>query len=326
MQDHPQIPPLIERHMSVFMPYALRRVKAVGSAGTRFAYYTDADTAMKILDTGTIWMRQAACMNDYMEVQHGIDCLVAAWNGDDGKRLKDSLEKRFQGIVQEVADWFNGWQHDLRFRTFVTCFSEHAGPGHENEDHLGRLSMWRAYGRGAGVALIIKQDPFWSTDTSLGLYTSPIAYLDDKGFAAEFKGLVDSIEANASYLDEIKHEGVRNALEVALSAAVVSVKHPGFHEEREWRIVRTPNSPFRCPLQTVSRTIGGIPQPVLLLDLKDRPPGLVGITPPALIDRVIIGPTVFPLAIKEALLTQMEAANIPDAKDKLHISFVPLRA
>jgi len=42
---------------------------------------------MKILETGTIWMRQASCMNDYMEVQHGTDCLAAAWNGEDGKRL-----------------------------------------------------------------------------------------------------------------------------------------------------------------------------------------------------------------------------------------------
>ena len=58
--------------------------------------------------------------------------------------------------------------------------------------------------------------------------------------------------------------------------------------------------------------------------LKDRPPGLVGITPPALIERIIIGPTTFPLAIRDAMLAQMEAAGIADAKEKLHISFVPL--
>jgi hypothetical protein len=54
MQGNPrQLQPQVERHMSVFMPHALRRMKAIGEAGTRFAYYTDADTAMKILETGT---------------------------------------------------------------------------------------------------------------------------------------------------------------------------------------------------------------------------------------------------------------------------------
>jgi hypothetical protein len=311
--------------MSVFMPHALRRLKAISSAGTRFAYYTDADTAMKILETGTIWMRQSSCMNDYMEVQHGTDRLVAAWNGDDGKRLRDMLEKKFPGVVKEVWDWFNGWQHDLRFRTFVTCLSEHAGPDLESEDTLGRLSMWRAYGRGSGVALIIKQEPFWTTDMSLGLYTTPIAYLDDKGFASEFKLLVDGIIANDAFLDEIKRDGVRSALQMAFSAAVVSVKHPGFHEEREWRIVRTPNFPFPCPLKTVNRTINGVPQPVLLLALEDRPPGLVGITLPVILDRIIIGPTPYPLAIRDALIAQATAAGVQNTEGKVINSFVPLR-
>jgi hypothetical protein len=196
----PQLPrtldPAVERHMSIFMPYALQRMKKLGADGTRLVYYTTADTAMKILETGTIWMRQAACMNDYMEVQHGLDCLASAWRGPDGEHLKKLLEKRWPGVVQEFVDNFNRWQSDLRFRTFVTCLSEHAGVGAEYEDKFGRLSMWRAYGRGTGVALVIKQDPLWAADTSMGLYTTPIAYLDDATFAAEFKALVDGIEAN----------------------------------------------------------------------------------------------------------------------------------
>jgi hypothetical protein len=35
------------------------------------------------------------------------------------------------------------------------AFTEHKGG---NEDHLGRLSMWRAYGGAAGVAMVEQQN------------------------------------------------------------------------------------------------------------------------------------------------------------------------
>ena len=326
MTDLPsRINPQIARHMAIFQPYAVKRLVKLEKNKTRFVYYTSADTGLKILSTRNIWMRQASCMNDYSEVQHGLDCLAKAWQGEHGKRLREFLEKHFPGIVREITNSFDAFQDALRYDTYMTCLSEHAGPESEAEDLHGRLSMWRAYGRGVGVALVIKQDPFWTSDMSLGLFSTPVAYLSDEGFAKEFCEVVDNIEANADYIDKIGRDWVRHSLVMAFSTAAVSTKHPGFHEEREWRIVRTPNFPFPCPLEKVTITIDGVPQSVLLLELKDRPPDLLGVEPAALLDRVIIGPTSFPIPIRNAYLERMKAEGIADAESKLSISFLPLR-
>ena len=123
-------------------------------------------------------------MNDYLEIEHGLTCLAEAYKGDHGIRLKSFIDKKFPGLSVEIEQNFNAWQHGLRHETFVTCLSEHAGPGLEKEDEHGRLSMWRAYGRRKGVAMVVNQAPIWMTSTALGLFTSPVAYLDPSRSAA----------------------------------------------------------------------------------------------------------------------------------------------
>ena len=321
-----RMPPEIVEHMTIFHPYTLRRLTEVENTNMRFVHYTSADVGLKILDSGTVWMRQVSCMNDYSEVEHGLQCISNAWRGSHGLRLRTALDARFPGVVKEIEEQFNGVQNSLRFDTFVTSLSEHAGPGHDDEEQYGRLSMWRAYARGVGVALVIRNASLWTADTSLGLYTTPVAYLSDEAFAEELGIIAANIEARGDYLDRIGRDWLRHAVIMALSAAAVSTKHPGFREEREWRIVRTPNYPFPCPLQRVTQTVSNVPQTVLLLALKDDTSvGRVGIEPPALLDRIIIGPTDYPMPIYNAYLEQMKKSGIAEAEKKLKISFLPLR-
>lgn len=318
--------PNVVAHTSVFMPHAMRRLEELHKSKTRFVHYTSAEVGLEILRTNTMWLRQAANMNDYSEIEHGLRCIASAWRSDHGIRLQKILDGRFPGIVQEIQASFDSAQNDLRYGTYVLSLSEHAGRDREDEDLHGRLSMWRAYARGVGVALVIKQDFIWTTDTSLGLFTTPIAYLSDEDFAKEFAVVVSNIEANSAYLDILGRNGVRNSLFNTFAAAAISTKHPGFREELEWRIVRSPTFPFQCPLEKITKAINGIPQQILLLKLKDNPGGLVGIEPRALVDRVIIGPTAYPVTIYNAYMEQMKASGFEKPEDKLRISFIPLRA
>ena len=64
--------------MQIFHPFAFERQTAVQSNGTRFVHYTRADSAMNILRTKEVWMRKTSCMDDFMEVEHGLECLLAA--------------------------------------------------------------------------------------------------------------------------------------------------------------------------------------------------------------------------------------------------------
>ncbi|KAF7962577.1 hypothetical protein AWV80_20125 [Cupriavidus sp. UYMU48A] len=61
----------------VFFPMAYPRIKAYRAKQGRFAYYTDADTATKILGNREIWMRGTATMNDFDEVNHGLRMLMS---------------------------------------------------------------------------------------------------------------------------------------------------------------------------------------------------------------------------------------------------------
>ncbi len=58
--------------LQIFYPHASKRRNAVMRQGTRFVHYTSAKSAMKILKTREVWMRKTSCMNDFMEVEHGL--------------------------------------------------------------------------------------------------------------------------------------------------------------------------------------------------------------------------------------------------------------
>ena len=109
----------------IFFPYAFERQKAVKSQGTRFVHYTRADAAMSIIKTKAIWMRKTSCMNDFMEVHHGLECLTDTYNGEVGALLKANLNIIFSGITNKIEQLFNGWIHHLASDTYVTCFSKH---------------------------------------------------------------------------------------------------------------------------------------------------------------------------------------------------------
>ena len=92
--------------MRLFYPYAYKKQNTVRTEGMRFVHYTNADAAMAILSSKEIWMRKTSCMNDYMEVEHGLQCLSAAYHSQKGKRFKEVLDAIFDGISEEIGGAF----------------------------------------------------------------------------------------------------------------------------------------------------------------------------------------------------------------------------
>lgn len=105
---------------------------------------------MNILRTKEVWMRESSCMNDFMEVEHGLNCVIAAYAADE-KAFKRALDSVHPNIIEEIEKLFDAWIPHLRSDTYLTCVSEHDA----REDTFGRLSMWRAYGDQNGVALVL---------------------------------------------------------------------------------------------------------------------------------------------------------------------------
>ncbi|GGD98645.1 hypothetical protein GCM10011529_00890 [Polymorphobacter glacialis] len=120
---------------------------------------------------------------------------------------------------------------------------------------------------------------------------------------------------------------IRDTLFIMFRVFAMCTKHPGFSEEREWRVFTSPSIEGGSRwLEYGIETIGGMPQPLAKLKLfDDEEAGVSGVAPKSLINRVIIGPCEYPLQVRAAMQQAMEHVNVEDANSKIWMSMIPLR-
>jgi len=306
----------------IFLAYATNRQSKVLREKTRLVHYTSAEVAASIIRKREIWMRRATTMNDFMEVDYGINCLARSYRGVSGDTFRNELDRLFPALRPRLEKWFDGWVTGFRHDTFLTCFSEHR----DDEDTLGRLSMWRAYGGSTGVALVLRNTAFLGTADALRVYTSPVAYMRPDDFAREFEAMGERVRLHADFLKSQGEVVVDANICNMFRFAVLSTKHPGFHEEREWRIIHSPSyEPSERVLRTVE-TIQGVPQHVIKVPLRNYPDqGFVGAEIQDALDRIIIGPTKHPHVIADAFCDLLRQVGLSDPEKKICISDIPLR-
>src|ERR1700735_1612019 len=110
-----------------------------------------------------------------------------------------------------------------------------------------------------------------------------------------------------------------------LRFAALSTKHPAFAEEKEWRILFAPTLEPSKWITSEIIALNGVPQPVYKLPLENIPEGTLVAGIPDLLDRTIIGPTQFPVALGSAFEQLLTNANVQDADKKISLSGIPLR-
>ena len=165
--------------VKIFNPYFFDQCQRIAHSNGQFVHYTSADAAMKMLDSRAVWMRNARTMNDFSEVEYGRHLLIEAYRGPIGKRLRQCLDVIDPTIKEKIETLFNGWSPQFPQLTYLTCFSEHDA---QQEDTIGRLSMWRAYGGPVSVALVLNNKPFLAPTDVLSAFTNPVLYADSSRF------------------------------------------------------------------------------------------------------------------------------------------------
>ena len=111
-----------------------------------------------------------------------------------------------------------------------------------------------------------------------------------------------------------------------LVAGAVSLKHSGFEEEREWRVVHLPDANPSELVKSGIEVIGGIPQIVYKVPLEENPDkDVVGAGLSSLIDRIIIGPTTYSVPLILTFRKALRDAGVPDADRKVFQSEIPIR-
>jgi len=308
----------------IFMPYADQCIEAKIKSKQRLVHYTTAAGALGILSTKSLWLRNALVMDDFSEVQTGF-AELSKYFQDEKKRGRFS--QAFDGVnsntLRLAIERFDQWWGHVQTNTFLACFSEHA----ESEDAIGKLSMWRAFGKSeTGVALVLRFPEKYAA-LPLKLMLRPVMYLDTPDrIEAELSQVVTNVESNYPFLNTLDPDRIVNALFYMLVLTTVTTKHQGFYEEREYRLCYFPllNKSDFITDQTV--TIHGIPQVVHKVPLENNTEqGIHGMSLNELLDRVIIGPSQYSLSIAQSLSRAMERAGVDKPDSKIAISNIPIR-
>lgn len=309
--------------LSIFYPRYLESAERVEKENLRLVQYTSANAAMSILRNKEVWLRNVQCMNDYMEVDHGIDCLVAAFRSEkEGANFKAVMEGLYPGIIAEISELFDSWLPYLRSSTHIACVSEHPA----DEDRYGRLSMWRAYGGKRPVAIVMNREAFRSETDVLAAYTHPVAYMDADHFNQEFEALTNRIREEGGFVKELGKEKTVAYLFDLFKTFALCVKHPGFNEEREWRVVYNPALKSSEYVRSSIESVDGIPQEVHKIPLQNIPEhNLENVEIPELVERIIIGPTDQQLVLGNTFVKLLTEAGCENAKDRVYYSGIPLR-
>ncbi len=293
-------------------------------------HYTSGENALNIINRREFWLRNVRCMNDYREVDHGIETLIQILSRENGaarrERLIAAIDRIAPGVAKKAIDDFDAWSHTLRNQTYIGCLSLIPV-----DDNLGRLSMWRAYcPNDAGVALVMKATPFLAETDILNAYSIPVSYLSNEEFSADIDQTISLVESQVASLKPIPEEKwddlKSNILWLFISIAL-GLKHPAFAEEEEWRVFFIPTMfPSGTIIEGVT-SVRGIPQIVQKIPLlNDESKGLHGADIPSLIERVIVGPTEYPLVIRDALSAALFGAGVENPDAKIFFSNIPLRA
>lgn len=248
---------------------------------------------------------------------------AALIQGGGKSRLHEILDQSHPGIVEAAIAKLRKSASAMFLATHICSISEHRSP---EEDRIGRLSMWRAYGGSSGVAIVFNNKALFSDSNALSVYSSPVIYKEPQKFAEMFDHACETLATNSQFIATQPTDLVATNLYEMLHFAVLSTKHPAFIEEAEWRLIHAPYYERSDRVKGSTETINGLPQLVYKLPLQNIPhEGLTGLETAESLDRIIIGPTNHPDELSFVFHEALREQGIEKSYEKIVISGVPLR-
>jgi hypothetical protein len=157
---------------------------------------------------------------------------------------------------------------------------------------------------------------------------TPVSYLTQKETGEDLDATIAEIRAQGEFLKSLDPALVQAMVFVKFLAAAVSMKHEGFSEEREWRVVYTTvlGAAATLKIDHTVESVCGVPQKVYHFPLdKGVHEDVAPLDFSQIFDSLIIGPTQYPASVKDAFVEELERAGVAEASNKVRISDIPLR-
>lgn len=323
--DNKDIIKLIEK---VFFCDINQKIKMLFDENKKLVHYTSALAACNVIEKEELWMRKTIFMNDYSEIFYGKTCMD---NIIRKKYISDkitSIIKKFDSnaTLDDLLNYYISYIKNIEKRTYISCLSEHLPA----EDDIGRLSMWRAYAASTGVALIINPRYLKEETIIPGNFfiTMPVTY-SENSFEKIFLKILDNID---SYINELKVFDINQFFTFfayMMYIYVISIKHRGFAEEREWRIILShiyEGNEKLIPNDLIERSIENtrnIPEVVYKIKLDKY--NAISSNKASLLEKIIIGPSACAEIVAESFAEILQKKGFSNAKNMIAISNIPLR-
>lgn len=232
-------------------------------------HYTDRNGLEGILKTNTLWATHFSNLSDSSEIVLLKEPLVAALEAPIKRQIISKQRESFRmrrlveqhGGVNAVAKGlardcvnsnytvaFTGGENLALAEPFICSFCSHAND-HRYEQVNGLLSQWRGYGRQGRFSLVFDTKRLddllaqeWRAHYWVKFELAEVVYL--KGSETLETSFPELIEETFAFISDLL-EGNRRPRDhflIPLMQAATLLKHRGFQEEREVRIVAIPQS------------------------------------------------------------------------------------
>lgn len=317
---------------AIFMPEARRRREAfLNSHDPRFVHYTSADAAISILEKKRLWLRNTTAMTDNREVLHGFEMVREFLNTPDlVNRFRSAVDNVHDGVAVQAINRFLEHWNNSDFSPFTQTYIGSVSEHDSEEDKHGRLSMWRAFGSVsvARVALVFRVPLLSGSVQFLNCTFSPVSYLTREGAKNIFAAIIANIVNEQAFLKTVPPDQLLAWLFYMFVLASVCIKHAGFREEREWRLIYSPPlvPAARQRLVSERESVGGIPQLVYKFPIDAAfAPEVAEIDVAAMIDRIIVGPSWHPWVTYQSFTALLGEMGVPNFQERVVTSDIPVR-
>src|SRR4051812_46421755 len=196
-------------------------------------HYTGAPAIRGILQSDRMWASGAQYMNDWMEVVYGYDIIMNGLRELVEKNRK--LPERSRAVFGEVLQLMESPESPF-IDAYFAAFCEKGN----------LLSQWRAYAGTQGFAmefdpLVIKGELTLTTKAPARYLRLAKVEYDPKQQKKNFEELTEELsETMEGQSGEKAVPALVEFTRMVLSSWAATVKHPGFAEEQEWRVIFQP--------------------------------------------------------------------------------------
>jgi hypothetical protein len=199
-------------------------------------HYTTLDAFVSIVKTQEIWASNVFYLNDSAEVHLALRLAQGLLKEEIEKKSSDLPARRLKKLYESLSDKSSGL---IEMPAFVWSLSK-------KEDDL---SQWRAYCREGGVAIGFRQNDldYLRQHQGLGLAPELVPCIYEKGeqrrlIRSWIEKVITTVSGGRLGRSISAHE-VDKFTGMLLQRILVNkpIKHEAFADEREWRLIASPD-------------------------------------------------------------------------------------